>query len=776
MTRDRLFILGLFLLLLVTPSAASAADLVENFDGVTPPALPAGWAMEKVYYDPSTGPQPPAPPIWQTSAGRQFPPGPAHSGANIVRFNSWFTWRGNSARLYTAIRPLDPLFPLEISFWMYHDPSFVGPDRVQVQVSTDGGATWADVGAAFSVNDGSTGWFQHTVDLSAYAADPSVRIGLLGISEWGWDTNIDDIVITGVQPPPPSDMDGDGTPDSAEQGPNHDDPTYDGNGDGTPDWQQGNVTSFTTYTDEGNQYVTLALAAGQTLSAVQALRDIPTPPAYVSLPYGYFTFTVNGLSEGECTAATLYLPGPAPVTYYKYGPTPDDPTPHWYEFFYDGETGAEVAGNTVILHLCDGKRGDSDLTANGTIVDPGGPAEAGMRPVLYFPYLVNGSGDETELGIINKESYAISGTIDFFEASGTALASRPVSLAARGKVAIASAAIPGNAASAVVTADGQVTGYGSSLTATGQLFNDPGISQVMDNVTIPFTTSSTYWRSGIAVFNPGTEEVTVTVEDLAQGDTTMTLGPKARQFFWVSGSPDRMIASGNIVAMEVFESTRTGGDLGAVALGEANGYELYVPSLLFSSGSFSGVGVRSRSLYEGTITVQGYDGDGNVEEVALGTVAGRGQTKLDLTATLASDTLWAKITGASSATSPIGTPPLPLQGITVYGEDDLGAVGALSLNALRFRRGLVGVVDTANPPTVVVLNPGATAVHLAATRYDASGAVVEESAQTIVPGEMREMMFTSTAGGYVKLESNADLYGYEIIRESGRLEMVPVLQ
>jgi hypothetical protein len=399
-----------------------------------------------------------------------------------------------------------------------------------------------------------------------------------------------------------------------------------------------------------------------------------------------------------------------------------------------------------------------------------------VRPVLYFPYLVSGSGNETELGIINKESYAVSGTIEFFEASGTAAGSRPLSLAARGKVSIASSAIPAQAASAVVTADGQLAGYGRALTATGQIFNEPGITKLMDNITIPFTSSSTYWRSGIAVFNPGTEEVTVTIEDLAQGDTSMALAAKAQQFFWVSGSPDRLIASGSIVAMEVFESTRTGGDLGAVALGEANGYELFVPSLLFSSGSFSGVGVRNRGLHEGTITVQGYDGDGNVEEVALGAITPRGQTKLDLTVALAGDTLWAKITGASSASSPVGTPPLPLQGITVYGESGLTAVGALNLNALKFRRGMVGVVDTANPPTVVVLNPGATVVQLTVTRYDSAGAVLEESEQTIVPGEMREMMFASTAGGHVKLESDAALYGYEIIRASGKLELLPVLR
>ena len=45
-----------------------------------------------------------------------------------------------------------------------------------------------------------------------------------------------------------------------------------------------------------------------------------------------------------------------------------------YEFSFDGETGAEFNGNEVVLHFVDGKRGDSDLAANGVIVDPGTPA------------------------------------------------------------------------------------------------------------------------------------------------------------------------------------------------------------------------------------------------------------------------------------------------------------------------------------------------------------------------------------------------------------------
>lgn len=58
---------------------------------------------------------------------------------------------------------------------------------------------------------------------------------------------------------------------------------------------------------------------------------------------------------------------------YKYGPTKAQPTPHWYDF----SSHATVSGNTITLTLTDGADGDSDLSANGSISDPGGPVLPG---------------------------------------------------------------------------------------------------------------------------------------------------------------------------------------------------------------------------------------------------------------------------------------------------------------------------------------------------------------------------------------------------------------
>ncbi|MBU1879435.1 MAG: hypothetical protein KJ734_10840, partial [Chloroflexi bacterium] len=168
--------------------------LSENFDGVTPTALPTGWA-EEIVVDPGTDPN------WDTRAGTRYPSGqPAHSAPNLVYFNSFSTGTGGSGRLYTtSSMDMSAATAPQMTFWMYHDTGYSSSnDRVQPQVSTNG-TTWTDVGVAVSRNNGTTGWAQHTVDLSAYAGEPAVYIGFLGISAYGNDCHIDDVLVTATE-------------------------------------------------------------------------------------------------------------------------------------------------------------------------------------------------------------------------------------------------------------------------------------------------------------------------------------------------------------------------------------------------------------------------------------------------------------------------------------------------------------------------------------------------------------------------------------------------
>jgi hypothetical protein len=136
----------------------------------------------------------------------------------------------------------------------------------------------------------------------------------------------------------------------------------------------------------GLHAVTLAAPAATRLSGVTA-ENVPAneTPADVAFPLGRFGFRLVDLPPGAATTVELIIPSDTRIdTYYKFGPTTDNPTPHAYEFLFDGTTGAEIHGNRITLHLVDGGRGDSDLTANGVIVDPGAPAvEVDIVPTRF---------------------------------------------------------------------------------------------------------------------------------------------------------------------------------------------------------------------------------------------------------------------------------------------------------------------------------------------------------------------------------------------------------
>ena len=180
------------------------------------------------------------------------------------------------------------------------------------------------------------------------------------------------------------DYDRDGAGDLVEDaGPNG----GDGNSDGILDSQQDEVATFV---DNKGEYVTLVTDSG-----IFSRTCATCPPSTENLPEGvtfpsaFFGFTITGLNPGASVQVTLLVHDPAQTftTYYRYGPTPDDASDHWYEFLKrDGDLGAvitkEDAYAKVVLYFQDGQKGDDDLEANGTIVDIGGPGTDGSEPPI----------------------------------------------------------------------------------------------------------------------------------------------------------------------------------------------------------------------------------------------------------------------------------------------------------------------------------------------------------------------------------------------------------
>ncbi|MCR4332658.1 MAG: peptidylprolyl isomerase [Sulfuricaulis sp.] len=114
-----------------------------------------------------------------------------------------------------------------------------------------------------------------------------------------------------------------------------------------------------------------------TATVVSRLGSFTSPPNQsVYFNNGMFTLMTSGVMGVSGRVVTLYDGATnRPTRYYAYGKTQDNQTDHWYDFTYDGETGAEIKNNRIILHFVDGKRGDDDLDpTNNSITHTGAQA------------------------------------------------------------------------------------------------------------------------------------------------------------------------------------------------------------------------------------------------------------------------------------------------------------------------------------------------------------------------------------------------------------------
>jgi cyclophilin family peptidyl-prolyl cis-trans isomerase len=202
-------------------------------------------------------------------------------------------------------------------------------------------------------------------------------------------------------------VDGDGAcPDVEDMAPGED-----GNGDGTPDRDQANVTTIRTLlgataTFEADPMMRLdpvyAVSASTVYSWLSTFKSPPDQSAHLN--NGMYSFSMTGVNGPAGSIVTMYDGASArPTHYYAYGPTPGNPAPHWYDFMFDGVTGAEIKSDRIILHFVDGMRGDDDLTVNDSITHTGaqavvtavddGSAQGGGCSIVGIPSDVTHSGD-----------------------------------------------------------------------------------------------------------------------------------------------------------------------------------------------------------------------------------------------------------------------------------------------------------------------------------------------------------------------------------------------
>jgi subtilisin family serine protease len=192
----------------------SVSPFPQNFDSVITPALPSGWTSSGSN-DPSTG-------VWQTNIGTHSPGLPesgtvgasAHSGSNLVYFNSYDVNTGMMALLSSPAFSLEGKSGAKASFWMYRDQYYLsGPpqniaDLVYVYVNTAPNVSDGNQNLLGIINRyinlppvvSSAGWYQYTFDIPATFTGPINHLLLNGVSDFGYDIHLDDITVYAFSP------------------------------------------------------------------------------------------------------------------------------------------------------------------------------------------------------------------------------------------------------------------------------------------------------------------------------------------------------------------------------------------------------------------------------------------------------------------------------------------------------------------------------------------------------------------------------------------------
>lgn len=155
----------------------------------------------------------------------------------------------------------------------------------------------------------------------------------------------------------------------------------DNNGDGIFDSQQDEVASFVAKNDE---YISLISNTEFVFKNIKLVSEIELNefPEDVRFMNGAFSFDVNIDQPGLAIEVGIILPsGTAPESYFLFGPTEDNVSPHWYKYTavqIFGEstfltpTGDALKRNVIRLAVQDGGVGDADGVVNGKItMQPG---------------------------------------------------------------------------------------------------------------------------------------------------------------------------------------------------------------------------------------------------------------------------------------------------------------------------------------------------------------------------------------------------------------------
>jgi hypothetical protein len=162
----------------------------------------------------------------------------------------------------------------------------------------------------------------------------------------------------------PYDLDADGRDDQYEvQG------DTDTNANGVNDIEEGILA----ISDAEQGKTTGVQVDNGTISGLTSLSTADLPDGVldgIHMPYGLFSYRIDGLSPGAAVYITFYFPDaiPSDAKWYKYDSADGN--------LLDYTENISIDGNKIVITITDGGSGDEDGLANGIIIDPSGPVFA----------------------------------------------------------------------------------------------------------------------------------------------------------------------------------------------------------------------------------------------------------------------------------------------------------------------------------------------------------------------------------------------------------------
>ena len=140
----------------------------------------------------------------QTETPEAFP---QDGDSGFAQFTSYSIPKGDSAILTSPIITLVGEVNPEFSFWFYH--YFVENDyrdAIQPVVTVDEGLSFVELASPITASAESNGWVKYSYSLNDYTAYDRVRVGLKGISDYGYNIFVDNISVKASQLPAVTDL------------------------------------------------------------------------------------------------------------------------------------------------------------------------------------------------------------------------------------------------------------------------------------------------------------------------------------------------------------------------------------------------------------------------------------------------------------------------------------------------------------------------------------------------------------------------------------------